>query len=198
MGLFDWMYEDPSKAADPYLNKIPGTIKPYYEPFIESGKRALPGYERETNRLLNPSQMLSEIGSGYQKSPGFDFAMKQALQGAGHAAAAGGMAGSPEHEFENMDIARNLANKDYQDYLRNALGLYGMGYEGMGGMMKQGFGASSELAGELGSNLASRGQLGYSGAINRNMMNFGTLGQVLGFMKPNQGGMPFSLPMGGG
>lgn len=196
MGLFDWMYEDPSEAAQGYLDKIPSTIKPYYEPYVESGRNAMSDFQKETGRLLNPNQLISEIGGGYQQSPGFKFALQQALQGAGHAAAAGGMAGSPQHEQENMGIATNLGNQDYYNYMSNALGLYGMGYKGMGDMMHQGYKASSDLASDLGSALGSQAQLGYAGASNRNMMNFGTLAQLLQFMKP--GNNPLAAFAGGG
>src|SRR6185503_15277001 len=126
MGLFDWLGTDPSKKASKYLNQVPGQIKPQYNPFIKAGNNQIPQLEEQYSGLLNdPGSMLNKFGESYHQSPGFDFALKQALQGAGNAAAAGGMAGSPMHEQENMELSTNLANQDYNNYLRNAMGLYG-------------------------------------------------------------------------
>lgn len=180
MALLDFLYSDPSRGAQKYLNQIPGEISPYYNPFIQAGQRGMSGYENTTNQLLDPNALINKIGSGYTQSPGYQFALNQALQGSGHAAAAGGMAGSPQHEQQNMQLAQNLANQDYQQYLQNALGLYGMGYQGQGNLMNQGYNASNELANSLGNTLGTQGQLAYSGGVNRNQLGAGTLGMGLG------------------
>jgi hypothetical protein len=160
---------DPSKDAMKYFDKIPGTVKPYYDPYIEAGQRQLPGLEDQYKQLMNdPGARMNQIGAGYQQSPGFQFALQQALQGSGNAAAAGGMAGSPMHEQQNMGIATNLANQDYNQYLQNAIGLYGQGLQGSQGLYNTGFNASTGLADILANNLANQGNLAYSGAANRN------------------------------
>lgn len=193
IGFMNLFNKDPAKEANKYLKQIPGTVKPYYNPFIQSGQRQLPQLEEQYGNLVsNPGDILSKIGSGYQKSPGFDFAMQQALQGAHHAAAAGGMAGSPAAQQESMSLAGNLANRDYQDYIKEALGLYGTGLAGEQGLATSGMNMSDQLAKLLAGTLGSQASAGYAGAANRNMMNLGTLGQFMQFAKS-----AFSGGMGG-
>lgn len=181
MGMFDWLFPDPAKKGHKYLDKIPDTIKPYYDPYIQAGTGALGTAQEEYNKLLqDPGAMLNQMGQGYQQSPGFQFALQQALQGSGHAQAAGGMAGSPQHEQQNMDIATQLANQDYNRYLQNVLGLYGAGLGGVGGLTQLGYGASNELANSLGQNLMNKAGLSYAGQANQNQMTGGLLGNFLG------------------
>jgi hypothetical protein len=179
MGLFDWMGTDPSKKAKKYLDKIPGEIKPYYDPFIEAGKNQIPGLQDQYSNLLNdPGAMLNKFGESYQKSPGFDFALQQALQGAGNAAAAGGMAGSPQHEQQNMELATNLFNQDYNDYLQKALGLYDKGLSGSEGLYSGGMNASDALAKMLAENLGNQASNAFGGAQWKNNMNMAGLGML--------------------
>lgn len=79
----------------------------------------------------HPEYMLQQLGNSYQSSPGYQFALKEALAAAGNAAAAGGMSGTPLHQRNAMETAQGLAARDYNDYLSNALGLYGAGLSGM-------------------------------------------------------------------
>jgi hypothetical protein len=194
MGLFDFLYSDPSKDAQKYLNKVPGTVKPYYDPYIQAGQRQLPGLENQYGQMMNdPGQFINNIGQGYQKSPGFDFALQQALQGSGNAAAAGGMAGSPQHEQQNMGLATNLANQDYNQWLQTALGQHQQGLAGSQGLYNSGMGMSDQLAQLLAGNLGSQASLSYAGGANRNQMNLGTIGAIGGGMSSY-----FGMPKSGG
>lgn len=181
MGLFDFMYNDPSKDAQKYLNRIPSTVKPYYDPYIQAGQRQLPMLEQQYGQLMNdPGGRLNEIGGSFQQSPGFQFALQQALQGANQGAAAGGMAGSPMAQQQNMGIATQLANQDYYNWLNQATGMYGQGLSGSQGLYNSGMGASDALAQLLAGGLGSQASLGYAGGANRNMMGLGTLGAIGG------------------
>jgi hypothetical protein len=193
MGLFDFLSSDPSKGAQKYLDKVPSTVKPYYDPYIQAGQRQLPGLEQQYGQLMNdPGGRMNEIGKGYQQSPGFQFALQQAMQGAGNAAAAGGMAGSAQHEQQNMGLATNLANQDYNQWLQNAMGMYGQGLQGSQGLYNQGANASDTLAQLLAGNLGSQASLGYAGGANRNSSIGGMLGTIGGI-----GGSIFGGPIGG-
>lgn len=176
--------EDPAKKAMPYLEGIPGAISPYYEPYMKAGAGALPVLQGEYGDLIsNPGGFLNKMGQGFQQSPGFKFALDQALQGSGHAAAAGGMAGSPEHQFQNMQIGTQLGNQDYYNYIKNALGIYGTGLEGFGGIARMGQQAGSSMADQIAQALASQAQLRYAGTANQNQSNnamFGNIMQGLG------------------
>jgi hypothetical protein len=174
MGLFDWLGSDPSKEADKYLKQIPGMAHGIYDPYMQQGQRLGGMLEGQYGQLMgDPGGMLNKIGGGYQQSPGFQFALKQALQAGGNAAAAGGMAGSPMHERANMETATGLANQDYNQWLQNAMGMYGTGLQGAQGMYGAGANAAGNLAGMLGSNLQDRASNAYSGANWRNSMNIG-------------------------
>lgn len=194
MGLFDFLYDDPSKDAQKYLNRIPGTVKPYYDPYIQAGQRQLPGLEQQYGQLMNdPGGRMNEIGSSFQQSPGFQFALQQALQGSGQAAAAGGMAGSPQHEQQNMGIATQLGNQDYYNYLGNALNMYTQGLQGSQGLYNSGQNASNSLADLLASGLGSQASLGYAGGANQNMMGLGTLGLLGGGLSSLYKTNPFGI-----
>jgi hypothetical protein len=170
-GIVDWFtgYEDPAKAGKSYLEKIPGQVGPYFDPFIKRGERAGGALEGQYGKLLNdPGGMVNKFGEGYQKSPGFDFALKQALQGAGHAASAGGMAGSPAHENESMGIATQMANQDYMKWLDRVLGMYGKGLSGEENMYGKGFEGSKSMADMIAQMLAGEAGMEYGGAQQHN------------------------------
>lgn len=175
----DW--NNPAEAANPFFDKMPDELKKYFNPYIEAGNKALPGLQDQYGRLMNdPAGRLNEIGQGYHQSPGFQFALNQALQGAGHAAAAGGMAGSPQHEQQNMGLATNLANQDYNQWLGNALGMYGMGLQGQQGLYNTGAQSGMQLGENLASILAQRAKLAYEGQNAENQHQGGIWGSLFG------------------
>lgn len=162
-------HKNPADVANKYLDQIPGKTSPYFDPYSQSGQRSNQTLEEQYNELLgNPGKKLNDIGAYYQQSPGFKFALQQALQGSGHAAAAGGMAGSPEHEFENMQQATGLANQDYNNWLGQATGLYGKGLSGSEGMADRGLNAGNAQAQMIAQQLASKAGYGYRGQESKN------------------------------
>lgn len=167
----NWFYEDPAKKAMPYFEQIPGQVSPYFQPYIQQGQQAgqtlSPIYQ---NLLQNPGAELNKIGGSFRQSPGFDFALQQALGAANRGFAAGGMAGSPMAAQQNMTIAEQLANQDYYNYLDRALGLYGKGLGGEEMMYGKGFGASQSMADMIAQALATEGSLQYAGTAGRNQM----------------------------
>lgn len=183
MGIFDSIFgtNDPGKGAMKYLNQIPGMAQNAFNPYIQAGNRQLPGLEDQYSQLINdPGARMNQISSGYQQSPGYQFAVQQALQGSGNAAAAGGMAGSPQHEQQNMTLANNLANQDYNQYLQNALGMYGQGLQGSQGLYNTGYNASNSLADMLANVYGSQANLGYAGGANQNAAKSGLWGGLFG------------------
>ena len=167
--------KNPSNEANKYLDQIPGAVNPYYQPYINQGQDANKMLMEQYQQLLgNPGDLFSNLGKGYQQSPGYQFKLNQALQSGTNAAAAGGMAGSPAHEQQNMQLANDIASQDYNDYMQNILGMYGLGLSGEQGLSNQGFNASTGYGDILGSNLAQQGGLAYQGQAaqnaNRNQM----------------------------
>jgi len=182
-GLFsDW--KNPTDAASPYFDEMAPELNRSFSPYIDAGKRALPTLESQFGKISNnPGGRVNEIGAGYHSSPGFQFALQQALQGAGHAAAAGGMAGSPQHEFQNMQIATGLADQDYNQWLQHALGMYGMGLQGEQGLYNTGAESGMRLGENLASILAQRAKLAYEGQNAENAHEgglWGSLGSGIG------------------
>lgn len=178
--LSDYFHpKNPADEANKYIGQIPGQVHPYFDPYIQAGQRSIPNLEEQYNQLLtNPSDKLSEFGQGYQQSPGFQFALKQALQGANHAAAAGGMAGSPQHEQQNMEIATNLGNQDYYNYLNHVMGLYDKGLSGEQGFYSGGQNASTNMANSIAQVLAQQGNLAFQGDRQQNQYNNDFLGSL--------------------
>lgn len=211
MWPFDQIFPNPADKASPYLDKVPGTIKPYYDPYINAGQGALGNLQGEYGALANPntrgnlqgqygemggndmlhnlmkqfqaqqgnygalqnqySQMMqnpndviSRLGQGYQKSPGYDWRMKQGLAGMNNAYAAGGMLGTPEHEQQSGEMVGNLANNDFQQYMDRNMNIMGQGTQGAQNFFNQGLQGNQ--------NLFNQGQQG-----NQNFYNTGLQGQ---------------------
>jgi hypothetical protein len=175
----DWT--NPADAADPWMNQIPGELQKYLGPYIQQGQDQYKGLNNQYSQLMNdPGGRINQIGASYHQSPGFQFALQQALQGSGHAAAAGGMAGSPQHEQQNMQVATGLANQDYNQYMQNALGAYGMGLAGSQNIYGIGAKTGMSMGEDMASYLANRAKLSFEGQNAENEHEGGGWGSVLG------------------
>jgi hypothetical protein len=178
--LLGKLYGDPEKDANRYMNQIPGVLHEGYDPFAQMGKRLAPQLESQYgNMMQNPSELLQRLGSGYKQSPGYQFRMNEAMRGAGNAAAAGGYTGSPEAQNYAAKISEGLSSQDFNDYMQQALGLYGGGLQGMQGLENQGYGANTDLTMSLANLLGGKGQQAYESAASRNKMINDLLGGLL-------------------
>lgn len=161
------------------MGQIPTQLKPYYQPYMDAGTQAIPTLEDQYTKLLtNPGGMFNQMGESFQQSPGFNFAMQQALQGAGHAEAAGGMAGSPEHEQENMTLATNLGDQDYYNYMNHVIGLYGQGLSGEQDLMHQGLNATEGYTGQMAQAIAGQAMLKYQQQAGKNASKNAAIGGI--------------------
>lgn len=177
-GLF---YKNPADSAKPYLDKIPGTVAPYYNPYIKAGNRALPMLEDQYTGLINnPADLYNRLGEGYTQSPGYGYAMKQGRNAIDQAAAAGGMLGSPDHQRQAGQMAIDLSNADFQNYLNSVLGLYGTGLQGEEGINTRGYEAGREFGGIQAQNLMNQADLAYNSTANQNQNYADIFGSVLG------------------
>ena len=168
MGLFGGN-NNPADSAMPYLQQIPEAMRPYFQPYMQAGEKALPQLESQYGNLMNnPGGELNKIGQGFQQSPGFQSALKEALQAGNQAAAAGGMAGSPMHEQQNMQLATNLGNQDFYNWLEKAMGMFGQGLQGTQGLANMGFGASKSMSDQIAQALAAQSALSYAGSAAQN------------------------------
>lgn len=190
-GITDSLFgEDPSKGSMKYLNQIPGTITPYYQPYIDMGNRNMQWHDDATQQMLNdPTGLYNKFASGYSQSPGYNYNMDQSLQAAKNIGAASGQAGSPAMQQWIMQQSSGLASQDFNNYMGDVMGLYGQGYGGAGQATNLGYQASSGLADDLASNLMNQSSLSYSGAANKNAMNAGLFNTIAGMGGMAMGGM---------
>jgi hypothetical protein len=168
-GLFGGGGKNPADQANKYISQIPGQTNPYNQPYFEAGKSQLPELQNQYHEgMTNPGGRYNQIGESFHESPGFKFAMQQALQGANNGAASGGMFGSPQNTQQNMTLATDLANQDYYKYMKGATDLYGNAMTGGQNMANQGQQAGKSQADTIAQALAQQGAYGYEGQAQRN------------------------------
>ena len=188
MGLFG-NQKNPADAANQYYDQISQQANQYNQPYYQAGMNQLGGLQDQYGQLMNdPGGKFNQIGQSFQQSPGFKFAMEQAMNAQNRSAAAGGMAGSPMHEQMAQTQATDLANQDYYNYMNGALGLYGQGLGGAQNLAGMGQQAGNNMSEMIAQQLAQQGQNAYEGqaAKNQNKSNsfgnlFGGLGSLAAF-----------------
>ena len=181
MGIFDnfgdspvnpfymWQRKDPQAEANKYLNRIPAVGEKYLNPFIQQGQTAGNILQSKYGDMTNdPQGFINKIMQGYSMSPGAQYQKDQLGRGINATAAAGGYAGTPEHETDYGTMIQKLMSGDMQQYLQNALGVEGTGLSGEENEYGNGFTASNSLADMLGGKLSSQAGLGFQSATNSN------------------------------
>lgn len=177
--LFGNSQKNPADAAMPYLNQIPGMMQGYYSPYINNGMQDMGMLQGQYNTLINdPGSLMKSIGAGFQASPGYQYQVDQATQAANNSAAAGGMVGSPAAQKFIANQVNGLASQDYNNYMNQALGLYGMGMNGLQQGNQMGYNASNSLAEALAQNSMNQANLAYQGQINQNQSQGGLWGDI--------------------
>ncbi len=166
MDLFN--REDPARDANRYLKNIPGVGHQGYDPYINSGKRAGSLLEGEYGKLMKPTSFIDDIMKNYEMSKGAQYERGELGRGIGATAAAGGYAGTPEHQKYYGEMAQNLMSKDQQQYLQNALGVYGTGLTGEQDIYGKGYDATDKLTDLLGGTLSSQAGMAYGSASQTN------------------------------
>lgn len=195
-------YQNPASAGMPYLNQAAQQLPQYFQPYMDAGQKALGQYaqnssqmtsqlpqlqQQYSNLMSNPTGVMNAIGSTFQSSPGYGWQVGQAQNAANHAAAAGGMLGSPAEQQSVAGTVGQMANQDYYNYLNHGMSMYGqglngaanmigMGQQGLGDIAHMGYGASSQLGEDLSNILMSQGNLAYAGQANQNQSQQGSLG----------------------
>jgi hypothetical protein len=178
-GLFG--AQNPAQSAMPYEQQSLNQLPAYYQPYMNSGQTALGNVGNTASQLMqNPGEMLNQIGSNFHSSPGFNFAMRQAMMGGNQSAAAGGMAGSPEAQQLNQQMAGNLANQNYYNYTNQAQGLLGQGLGSEQGLAGLGFGAASGLGQNISDIMNNQAMMQYAGQMGQNQTQGSGLGSLLG------------------
>jgi hypothetical protein len=191
-GLFGGRGTTPNTGqSNSYLSQIQPGIDRYLQPYIGAGQNAMGTLQGQYQNLMNdPGAMMKKIGAGYQQSPGYQYNVDQMTKAGNNAAAAGGYLGSPQQQEYMAGQIGGLASQDYNQYLNNAMGLYGQGLQGMGDINQMGYGASGQAQQSMSDMLKSQAQLAYSNAMNKSNSNsssgnmfskiLGGLGSVVG------------------
>ena len=73
-----------------------------------------------------------------------------------------------------------MANQDYYNYLRNALGQYNVGLQGAQGIYNTGAGMGRAAGEDMASYLANQAKLAYEGQNAENQQQGGAFGSLLG------------------
>ena len=168
-GLFGSGQKNPADAAMPYLQGIPGQTLPYYHPWMEGGQNAMNQSQGVYGQMTNdPNAYYDKIASGYKESPGYQWKLKQGMNASNNAAAAGGMAGSLQHQQQSQQMGNDIASQDFNDYLNQVLGINKTGLQGNENAMGRGFDASKGYADLLGSNAAQQAGLAFQGQAGKN------------------------------
>ena len=200
MGFFDFLSSgdkgNPSSAASPYLNQVPGVGQQYYSPYVNRGEQSNQQAGDIYSRLsADPQAFLQQIMQGYKPTEGFKFQSAQALKAANSAAAAGGYSGTSYDQMKRADLANQFASQDMQQYIQNILDFQGVGLNGLQHQGDQGFQASSGLADYLGNAYGNQGQNAYNGKA-QSLANRGNMFSGLMGLAGTLGGAAIGGPAG--
>lgn len=177
MSIFDALfgsaaYKNPAESAMPYLQQIPGTITPYYQPYVDTGTQAMQDFYKQISQMsASPQDYYNQLAAGYTQSPGYQYSVDQATKAANQNAAAGGMFGTPAEQEAIAQQTAGLASQDFNNYMNQILGIGQTGLKGEEYLTGVGYKSSSELASDLAKNLMSQAGLEYKGAQGENMYN---------------------------
>ena len=167
-------WQNPAGAAMPYLEQIPGTISPYYQPYIDTGLNAMNQYYGNASQWATPqgaSQNYNDIAAGYSTSPYAQYQTDQMEQAAAQSAAASGQAGTPAQQAAVENQANQISSRDEQAYINSILGTEMQGQQGLGKLTGMGYNASDTLAQMLAKNLGAEAGLQYAGQTGQNLHN---------------------------
>lgn len=181
--LFGKPYQDPSASAMPYLNQIPGTVTPYYQPYIDYGMQAGDIMAQQYGQMaMNPQDYYNQIMSGYTESPGAQYQQQQMQQQMAGNAAAGGFTGTEYDQQRQAEALSGILGQDQQRYYQDVTGAQQYGLGGEQHMFDTGYGASSSLADALASNLAAQAGLAYQSTAGENAYNQARHNAMLGLV----------------
>lgn len=185
-------YENPADDAMPYLEEIPGTVEPIYNPYINLGKGAArvsaPIYYK---RATDPNAAYDDLMSGYEESDSYKYNQEQLTKQQEADAAAGGYTGTYYDQQKQAETTEGLLSQDEQQYYKNNLELQDSGLNAGMHYFDTGYTASDTLANLLAGNLAAEAGLEYQGTAWEDQMKsdrasnrWGAFGTVAGLADP--------------
>lgn len=130
--------------AEYWGNEMPSRMESL-SPYINIGGNAVSNLQGSYQNLLNdPGALMNRMGGSFKASPGYQYNVDQATRAANNAAAASGFIGSPQHQEQLAKEIGGMASQDYNQYLNNAMGLYGRGLQTAQGLGQMGYGAAGQ------------------------------------------------------
>jgi hypothetical protein len=181
---------DEEKKTNALLNQIPDQLKQYLMPYITAGQGALGKVGGEYEHLLSdPNEIINRIGSGYHESPGYQWRLGQGENAINNAAAAGGMIGTGQHQQQAGQLAENLANQDYWDFVNHGVDMYGKGLAGEQGLSTQGLTAGGDLGTSLANLLQGKAGLNYTRGTTSNQNNSDLVSSIIAALTKNSGSL---------
>lgn len=167
--LFGGHGKSPMDAANKYLSQIPGVGHQGYDPYINEGLDASDKTKSKYEELLgDPTAFINKLLEGYQPSEGYQFQKDQLTKDLSNTAAAGGIAGTPQDQFNQGEAIQKLLSGDMQQFLQNVLGAFNTGLQGEEGIAGRGFDASKSLTDLLGGALNQQGGLAFQNQQQKN------------------------------
>lgn len=167
--LYSSFGSNPADAAMDYTNQLESSIAPYYDPYRQAGSQSLNALMQQFMQLINnPAAVQQMLGSQFQASPGYDFAMQAGMNASNNAASAGGNLGSPAHTYNSQQTAMGIQNQEYDNFWDDMLSLYGMGLSGLQGINQMGYQANDAMGGYTAQNIMNQAMLAALGQMFEN------------------------------
>lgn len=162
-------YKDPTKAAQPYLDKAESATRAGYDPYIQRGQQAGDVLGGQYDSMVNdPAAFVNHLMESYKPSSQYQYKSNQLSNELSNTARAGGVAGTPRHQQQQAELLDSLMGNDIQQWYNNLMGVYDQGLKGYQGWDTQGYDASTGEAGDLSNIYGSQATLAYKGAEQHN------------------------------
>ena len=153
----------------------------YGDPYRQAGQQALGAYEGTLGLQGGSGQQ--QALDRFKASPGYQYAVQQAMQGAQRGEAARGLGGSGAEQAELQRRAQGLASQEYGQYQDRLGSLAGMGQQSASQAAQLAYGAGGELSnlglGYAGQQSGLYDEMGQSAAEAR-MAKSSALGETIG------------------
>lgn len=177
--VFGGGYDNPANSAQPYLDKIPGYVNQYMQPYIDMGMEAGNiAQDQYAKWVTDPYGSYNEIYSNYNTSPWYDYQSDQMSEAASNSAAAGGYTGTEADYNKQMELENALLNQDFDKYMNYILGMQNQGLQGEQQMYNTGYGASGQALNAMDQYATQSAANQFAGTQSSNAMSSGMLGAL--------------------
>jgi hypothetical protein len=171
---------NPHEYAEPYLSGIPQFGREAYTPYIQQGQQAFQGLPNYQQMAQNPTEYYNQIAAGYRPSQQYQNRFEQGNRAATATAAAGGYLGTQDDQRARAELVNKLMGEDFQDFLRNVLGIQEFGSQGLERQVGRGYEASGNLADYLGAANQQLASSAFQGKSQQQTNKYALINALLG------------------